>query len=119
MTLAATNSGVARRSPTVRRSLPRSTPPETPAHKKLRKAAQEFEGILISQLLGEFQDGLFVSHRGYPAGRVRYLELIGNSDLIDGLGQPRRAGNWANAGSPARAQFESGPAKSRKSWLVA
>ena len=32
--------------------------PETAAHKKLRKAAQEFEGILISQLLGEFKVGL-------------------------------------------------------------
>ena len=27
---------------------------ETPAHRKLRKAAQEFEGILISQLLQDF-----------------------------------------------------------------
>ena len=32
--------------------------PESPAHKKLRKAAQEFEGILISQLWGEFQTSL-------------------------------------------------------------
>jgi len=31
--------------------------PETLAHKKLRKAAQDFEGILISQLWGEFQTG--------------------------------------------------------------
>jgi Rod binding domain-containing protein len=31
--------------------------PETPAHKKLRKAAQDFEGILISQLLGDFKVG--------------------------------------------------------------
>jgi Rod binding domain-containing protein len=30
---------------------------ETPAHRKLRKAAEEFEGILISQLLGQFQTG--------------------------------------------------------------
>ena len=30
-------------------------PPETPAHKKLRKAAQDFEGILISQLWEHFQ----------------------------------------------------------------
>jgi len=34
-----------------------SAPPETPAHKKLRKAAQDFEGILISQLLGDFKMG--------------------------------------------------------------
>ena len=32
--------------------------PETSAHKKLRKAAQEFEGILISQLWGEFKSSL-------------------------------------------------------------
>ena len=31
---------------------------ETPAHRKLVKAAQEFEGILISQLLGDFKGGL-------------------------------------------------------------
>ena len=36
------------------RSHPSSADPtETPAHKKLRKAAQEFEGMLISQLWGE------------------------------------------------------------------
>jgi Rod binding domain-containing protein len=33
------------------------SPAETAAHKKLRKAAQEFEGILISQLLGDFKMG--------------------------------------------------------------
>lgn len=31
---------------------------DTPDHKKLVKAAQEFEGILISQILGNFQKGL-------------------------------------------------------------
>jgi Rod binding domain-containing protein len=31
--------------------------PETRAHRKLRKAAQEFESILISQLLGDFKSG--------------------------------------------------------------
>jgi Rod binding domain-containing protein len=31
--------------------------PETPAHKKLRKAAQDFEGILISQLWRASQTG--------------------------------------------------------------
>jgi Rod binding domain-containing protein len=34
-----------------------SVPAETPAHKKLRKAAQEFEAILVSQLLGDFKSG--------------------------------------------------------------
>jgi len=37
---------------------PASNAPESPGHKKLRKAAQEFEGILISQLFGEFQSSL-------------------------------------------------------------
>ena len=32
-------------------------PPETPAHKKLRKAAQDFEGILISQLWEHLETG--------------------------------------------------------------
>lgn len=31
---------------------------DTPDHKKLVKAAQQFEGILISQILGNFQKGL-------------------------------------------------------------
>jgi Rod binding domain-containing protein len=31
--------------------------PETPAHRKLRKAAQDFEGILISKLLEDFKVG--------------------------------------------------------------
>jgi Rod binding domain-containing protein len=33
------------------------TQPESLAHKKLRKAAQDFEGILISQLWGDAQPG--------------------------------------------------------------
>lgn len=32
--------------------------PETAAHKKLVKAAKEFEGMLISQLLGDFMSGI-------------------------------------------------------------
>jgi Rod binding domain-containing protein len=39
--------------------------PETLAHKKLRKAAQDFEGILISQLSGESSTG-FSSLTGDP-----------------------------------------------------
>jgi len=43
--------------------------PETTAHKKLTKAAQEFEGILISQLLGDFKAGLSsLSGDAPPAG---------------------------------------------------
>jgi Rod binding domain-containing protein len=30
---------------------------ETTAHRKLRKAAQEFEGMLIEQLMGDFKQG--------------------------------------------------------------
>jgi Rod binding domain-containing protein len=56
MTLAAMNTG----SPTLSNRQEVTSAggqPETSAHKKLRKAAQEFEGMLISQLLGEFQMG--------------------------------------------------------------
>ena len=56
MTPVALNAG----SPTFARrpeSTSASGQPETSAHKKLRKAAQEFEGMLISQLLGEFNMG--------------------------------------------------------------
>jgi Rod binding domain-containing protein len=31
--------------------------PEAPAHKKLRKAAQDFESMLITQLWGDFKSG--------------------------------------------------------------
>ncbi|MGD0227773.1 MAG: hypothetical protein ABSF71_36145 [Terriglobia bacterium] len=57
MTLTATNLG----SQTISNRQMAASPgnsPETPAHKKLRKAAQEFEGILISQLWGEFKSSL-------------------------------------------------------------
>ena len=36
---------------------PASNARESPGHTKLRKAAQEFEGMLISQLLGDFTSG--------------------------------------------------------------
>ena len=56
MTLAALNAGLPR--PTHRTvATSASGKPETPAHKKLRKATQEFEGMLISQLLGDFKMG--------------------------------------------------------------
>ena len=56
MTLAATNPGLqtlANRQEVTSAG----RPPETLAHKKLRKAAQDFEGILISQLWEQFQMG--------------------------------------------------------------
>ena len=58
MTIAATNSGLPALAQRQERLILATIQPETPAHKKLRKAAQEFEGILISQLLGEFKMGL-------------------------------------------------------------
>ncbi len=51
MTLAAANSTLNNR----QEVNSAGAPPETPAHKKLRKAAQDFEGILIEQLLGDFK----------------------------------------------------------------
>ena len=56
MTLSALNPGLPTL-PSPPEAFSAGSPPETSAHKKLRKAAQEFEGILISQLLGEFQMG--------------------------------------------------------------
>ena len=56
MTFAAVNAGL----PTVphrQEASSASGQPETSAHKRLRKAAQEFEGILISELLGKFDMG--------------------------------------------------------------
>jgi Rod binding domain-containing protein len=56
MTLAAMNSGL--QTLASRQGVNSAgAPPETLAHKKLRKAAQDFEGILISQLLGDFKMG--------------------------------------------------------------
>jgi len=56
MTPAATNTG--RQDMASRQQVNALGGYETPAHKKLVKAAQEFEGILISQILGNFQKGL-------------------------------------------------------------
>ncbi len=57
MTLGAINSGFPTLTSRPKVDSPASQP-ETPAHKKLRKAAQEFEGMLITQLLGDFSSGL-------------------------------------------------------------
>jgi Rod binding domain-containing protein len=55
MSLSATSSG----SPTLaNRVASADGAPETPAHKKLVKATQEFEGILISKLMEDFKVGL-------------------------------------------------------------
>jgi Rod binding domain-containing protein len=63
--------------------------PETSAHKKLRKAAQEFEGILISQLLGESQMGLSsLSGDSPPAG----------SDTLNSLAIQTLSGAMAGRG---------------------
>jgi Rod binding domain-containing protein len=57
MTLAAIHSGL--QAPHRRQEAAAAVDPsQTPAHKKLVRAAQEFEGMLISQLLGDFKSGL-------------------------------------------------------------
>ena len=56
MTFAAMNSGLQTLASHREVNSPGGSP-ETLAHKKLRKAAQDFEGILISQLLGDFKVG--------------------------------------------------------------
>ncbi len=56
MTLTATNADI--QDTTSRQQANAVSGLGTPAHKKLVKAAQEFEGILISQILGDFQKGL-------------------------------------------------------------
>ena len=46
-----------------------SNQPESASHKRLCKAAQEFEGMLISQLLGNFASGMsFPSSGTHLAG---------------------------------------------------
>jgi Rod binding domain-containing protein len=43
--------------------------PETPAHRKLRKAAEEFESMMIAQLWQGFQSGLSsLTGESQPAG---------------------------------------------------
>ncbi len=57
MTLAMMNPGA--HLPTIRSLSAASAgnQPESPAHKKLRKAAQDFEGILISEMWEKFNEG--------------------------------------------------------------
>lgn len=63
--------------------------PETPAHKKLRKAAEEFEGILISQLLGEFKVGLSSLSGDSP---------LAGSDTLNSLAIQTLSGALARSG---------------------
>jgi Rod binding domain-containing protein len=53
-----------------------SSQPETSAHKKLRKAAQDFEGMLISQLLGEFDMGFSSLTGGSPMAGSETLNSL-------------------------------------------
>jgi Rod binding domain-containing protein len=63
--------------------------PETSAHKKLRKAAQEFEGILIAQLLGEFNMGFSTLGGGTP---------MAGSDTLNSLAIQTLSGAMARRG---------------------
>jgi peptidoglycan hydrolase FlgJ len=62
---------------------------ETPAHKKLVKAAQEFEGILISQLLGTLEGGM--SSLGGDSS-------MAGSDTLNSLATQVLAGSLARRG---------------------
>ncbi len=59
--------------------------PETPAHKKLRKAAQEFEGMLITQLLGDFGSGLSTLTGGAPMAGSETLNALAVQTLSSAL----------------------------------
>jgi len=65
-------------------------PPESAAHKKLVKAAQEFEGILISQLLGDFKAGLSGDGGGAPLAGSDTLNSLAIQSLSEALA--RRGG---------------------------
>jgi len=62
---------------------------ETTAHKKLVKAAKEFEGILISQLLGEFKVGLSSLSGDTP---------LAGSDTLNSLAIQTLSGALASSG---------------------
>ena len=62
---------------------------ETPAHRKLRKAAQEFEGILISELLKDFQMGFSSLGASAP---------LTGSDTLNSLGIQALSGAMARQG---------------------
>ena len=64
--------------------------PESPAHKKLRKAAQEFEGMLISQLLGEFKVGFSTLGGETPMAGSETLNSLAIESLSTALA--RRGG---------------------------
>lgn len=68
---------------------------ETPAYKKLVKAAQEFEGVLLSQLLGDFTQGLTLGGDAELAG----------SDTLNSLAVQTLAGALARQGVLGIAQM--------------
>jgi len=75
MTLSSSNTGLP--SPASRpEATSASGQPETSAHKKLRKAAQEFEGILITQLLGESQMGFSSLAGDFPLAGSETLNSL-------------------------------------------
>ena len=61
--------------------------PENAAQKKLRKAAQEFEGILISQLLGEFKLGFSSLGGNTPMAGSDTLNSLAIQTLSNAMAQ--------------------------------
>jgi len=84
MTVAATDSGLHELANRQSVSSAGSTP-ETLAHKKLRKAAQDFEGILISQLWGEFQSGFSSLTGDAPSAGSDTLDSLAIQTLSSAL----------------------------------
>jgi len=68
---------------------PSGTQPETKAHKKLTKAAEEFEGLLISQLLSDFKMGLTADGGDAP---------LAGSDTLNSLAVQTLSGAMAGRG---------------------
>jgi Rod binding domain-containing protein len=63
---------------------------ETPTHRKLVKAAEQFEGMLISQLLGDFKGGLAAPGEESSAGSSDSLNSFAIQSLSEALA--RRGG---------------------------
>lgn len=63
----------------------RDNAPETPSHKKLSKAAQDFEGMLISQLWGEFSTSLSSLSGETPAAGSDTLNSLAIETLSTAL----------------------------------
>jgi Rod binding domain-containing protein len=60
---------------------------QTPAHRKLLKSAQEFEGMLISQLMGDFKAGLSSLAGDAPLAGSETLNSLAVQTLARGLAE--------------------------------